>query len=372
MGRGCARRFPLLSARERKHRRIDGRGAARGASQSREPCDSLCRAGAPAASRRRSFRPCLGKRRHGGVRRRLGIHAAVRGPRAQGPRRRRADHRGDRPRVRRCSASPTTTAAACSSSAATRSCSGSTATATRRARARAAVLMRRVLREVGQDQAARRAHHAAHVAGRAFRRLPLLRRRHVASRAAAGRTRVEPAGRDAARGGRGRDRRQRRDRRCTSSARCLGDAKEPGRLLLREPPGEFDEDAAASAAADGAGSGRALPARVRARAPSPADGAARAPAGHGRVHPIRGSRRADRDPGKDVAADALQQSADAGRASRRRAGRLVPRLRRRRRRREADPHRRRAEGDRQRRGADAARAARRSCKASCRCRFTSA
>ena len=49
----------------------------------------------------------------------------------QGPRGRRADHRGDRQAAsRRSCRSPTTTAAACSSSAATRCCSGSRATAT--------------------------------------------------------------------------------------------------------------------------------------------------------------------------------------------------------------------------------------------------
>ena len=76
-------------------------------------------------------RPLVGARRHRRVLGHLRIHEAVRAARPQGPRRRGADHRSDRPAVSsRSWPSPTKTAPACSSSAAMRCCSGSRAAAT--------------------------------------------------------------------------------------------------------------------------------------------------------------------------------------------------------------------------------------------------
>ena len=73
-----------------------------------------------------------------------------------------------------------------------------------------------------------------------------------------------------------------------------------------------------------------------------------------------------------AAADALHRLVTAVETRRRRAGRLVSRLRRRRRRRQADPDRRRADGHRRRRGAHAARAAQDRREPSCRFRSASA
>ncbi len=163
-----------------------------------------------AASGRRSGEPALDGRRHRGVRRHFRLHEAVRTPRPQGPRGRRADHRGDREQFR------------CDPARRLRERRQPAQVRRRRA---APVVRGRRSRRAGvsrddpdapgaarrrPDRGSRREGHAADVAGRAFGTLPFLRGRHVAPRAPAGRPGLEPSRRAGARGDRRRDPGQRR------------------------------------------------------------------------------------------------------------------------------------------------------------------
>ncbi len=158
---------------------------------------------------------------------------------------------------------------------------------------RATILMRRVLRTVGRIEVPGAKVTLRMSQGVHSGALPFLRGRHVAPRAAAGRPGLEPPRRDGARGDRWRDPGQQRDRR-VAAARCLGEAKGPGVLLKREPPGQSPMHAAATAADDAARNDRALPVAGDPRARARGRRNLRAPSGHDRLHPFRRDRRVDR------------------------------------------------------------------------------
>ena len=138
---------------------------------------------------------------------------------------------------------------------------------------------------------------------------------------------------------------------------CLGRAKAPGVLLVREPPGHEERgpyiprpqmppepDAALPVARDPRARGRR---RRRLRASSR----------HDRLHPLRRDGRADRAKRPGGGRRGVAPAGECRRSRDRGTGVYVPGLRRRPRRRQAHPHRGRAEGHRRQRGTHAPRVA---------------
>ena len=157
----------------------------------------------------------------------------------------------------------------------------------------------------------------------------------------------------------GRDCRQRRDGGRARSGRVPRRAEGSGVCCSREPPGNVREDAAASRGRRW----RRRRWRAACRKPCASTCVWRARLPEHRPVTVAFIRYGGTDAliehqGQGGRGQRAPAAADDRRASRRGAGRLVPRLRRRHRRRKADPHGRRAEGHRRRRGAHAARAAR--------------
>ena len=247
----------------------------------------------PAASGRRSVHAMLDRGRQRRLRGHFRVHEAVRAARPQGPRGRRADHRGDRRQLRgdparrlRERRQPAQVRRRCA--AALVRGRGSRRARMSRDRPDAPGAARR-----RPDRGARRKGHAADVAGRAFGMLPFLRGGHVPFRVPAGRPRLEPARRDGARGRRRRDRGQ------------PGDGRAPAEPL----PGRVQGAGAAPAARASRATrtscrssrGRRCPprrsrvaCRRRSRPRARRRRNVRAPPGHDRLHPFRGDRRADR------------------------------------------------------------------------------
>ena len=151
------------------------------------------------------------------------------------------------------------------------------------------------------------------------------------------RPRMEPPGRDGACGrSPAKSWSARRRRRCCR-ARCLGEPEGPGMLLRREPPGYTGKMPLMPRPK--------MPAETLAHCLSPAvrahvlagGGTSEHRPGHDRIHPLRGNGRADRTHGPVAAAEALHRLVTIVRSSGGRARSRVPRLRRRCRRRQADP-----------------------------------
>ncbi len=176
--RRCAAQSPPGCARDGREARAPGRAFRRTAVR-RRAGGALRPADPAAAPRRRSRRPLVDRRRHRGVRRRVGLHQAVRAPRAQGAGGLGADHRSDRQllrvdpcrrvRQRRQPAQVRRRRAA-----AVVPGRGPRRAGVPRRRADAARAARR-----RPDRRAGRQGHAADVAGRAHGPLPLLHGGHV-------------------------------------------------------------------------------------------------------------------------------------------------------------------------------------------------
>ena len=204
----------------------------------------------------------LGERRQRGAGRHFRVHQAVRSTRAQGPRRRRADHRRDRRTFSsRCSPSPTTAAAACSSSAATRCCCGSTARVTPRAPAAPRVLMRDVLREVGRIELPDAQVTLQMSQGVHSGTLPFFRRGQRRTsrffRSGPAWTRMVAMQHGAERRTKSSSARKRPQR--VAAGLCSGSAKGRGLLLQREPPGYGEKMPRKPAPPMSRGDARALP-----------------------------------------------------------------------------------------------------------------